>query len=145
MIPVSLVVVVVGGWTAVYLADLVLKVRASGLRPQPVESRAGAHGPVLPKVFSLLLPSFLGGWNPLRPWCLRALFRVAHRSGGVNKVEQVAGGVWRPVPPSHCGRWVPAAFGSFPGGVWRAWEARLEGGKKLKHPHKKMHGFPSLC
>lgn len=57
MIPVSLVVVVVGGWTAVYLADLVLKVRASGLRPQPVESRAGAHGPVLPKAFSLPRPS----------------------------------------------------------------------------------------
>lgn len=32
MIPVSLVVVVVGGWTAVYLTDLVLKVRASGPR-----------------------------------------------------------------------------------------------------------------
>ena len=29
MIPVSLVVVVVGGWTAVYLTDLVLKVRVS--------------------------------------------------------------------------------------------------------------------
>lgn len=67
MIPVSLVVVVVGGWTAVYLADLVLKVRASGLRPQPVESRAGAHGPVLPKAFPLALPSFLGGLEPAPP------------------------------------------------------------------------------
>lgn len=61
MIPVSLVVVVVGGWTAVYLTDLVLKVRASGLRPQPVESRAGAHGPVSPKAFSLPLLSLRSG------------------------------------------------------------------------------------
>lgn len=61
MIPVSLLVVVVGGWTAVYLADLVLKVRASGLRPQPAESRAGAHGPVSPKAFSLPLRSLRAG------------------------------------------------------------------------------------
>lgn len=42
MIPVSLVVVVVGGWTAVYLTDLVLKVRASGLRPQPAVPGPGS-------------------------------------------------------------------------------------------------------
>lgn len=45
MIPVSLVVVVVGGWTAVYLTDLVLKVRASGLRPKPVVLRVRARDP----------------------------------------------------------------------------------------------------
>lgn len=58
----------------------------------------------------LLLPCRVssGGLNPRCPWCLRALFRVAHPSGGLNKVGQAAGGVWRPVqpppPPPHCGR-----------------------------------------
>lgn len=44
MIPVSLVVVVVGGWTVVYLTDLVLKVRALGLRSKPAVPMAGAQG-----------------------------------------------------------------------------------------------------
>lgn len=61
MIPVSLVVVVVGGWTAIYLADLVLKVRASGLRSQPAQCRAGARGTVLPKAFPLPLAKFPPG------------------------------------------------------------------------------------
>lgn len=55
MIPVSLVVVVVGGWTAVYLTDLVLKVRASGLRPKPAEPVAGAQGP-MPRLLPRLAP-----------------------------------------------------------------------------------------
>lgn len=59
MIPVSLVVVVVGGWTAVYLADLVLKVRAGlgpaaprgrSARPRVLSpSRARSSGPGCPR------------------------------------------------------------------------------------------------
>lgn len=70
MIPVSLVVVVVGGWTAVYLTDLVLKVRASGLRPKPVVTRAGAQGSVSPEafVFPCQEPSGLKATPPV-PTC----------------------------------------------------------------------------
>lgn len=64
MIPVSLVVVVVGGWTAVYLTDLVLKVRASGLKPKPAVSRAGAQGP-RPFLFPCLAPPGLEAARPV--------------------------------------------------------------------------------
>lgn len=100
MIPVSLVVVVVGGWTAVYLTDLVLKVRASGLRPKPAVPRAGAQGP-RPFLFPCLVPPGLEGVRPV-PTCS---FPLGARSGVVNKARLVLGGVWRPAQPpqSHCG------------------------------------------
>lgn len=65
MIPVSLVVVVVGGWTAVYLTDLVLKVRASGLKPKPAVSRAGRKARGL---FPWLAPPGLEAAGPV-PTC----------------------------------------------------------------------------
>lgn len=47
MIPLSLVVVVVGCWTAVYLTDLLLKVSVSGLN----NKKCAAQGPVYSEAF----------------------------------------------------------------------------------------------
>ena len=40
-----MVAVLVGGWTAVCLTDLVLKVTTLGLRHKPTVPRVGAQGP----------------------------------------------------------------------------------------------------
>lgn len=94
MIPVSLLVVVVGGWTAVYLTDLVLKVRASGCWPKPAVPRARGLSPYL------------------APSRMEAAQRVATcslprgaRAPGVNKAWRATGGVWRSAqqPQSRCG------------------------------------------
>jgi hypothetical protein len=106
MIPVSLLVVVVGGWTAVYLTDLVLKVRASGLRPKPTVPMAGAQGPMSPEAFSLPLPSAAGAGRRTAGSHVRpSAWRICTR--GVNKAGLAAGGVWRPARLPHCGRCYP--------------------------------------
>lgn len=114
MIPVSLVVVVVGGWTAVYLTDLVLKVRASGLKPKPAVSRVGRKARGLFSSPASRLP----GWK-LRGQYPRALFRVAPGPRGVNKTADRGRGVavCAAAAVALRGGAGPAAFGSCPGGA----------------------------
>lgn len=88
MIPVSLVVVVVGGWTAVYLTDLVLKVRASDPLPKPAVPCTGAHGP-RPFLFYLPFP----GVEAVRRVSTCGLSRGAG-ARGVHFGGPRAGGVW---------------------------------------------------
>lgn len=108
-----------GGWLDCRLPGR-LGVEGEGLGPKALAGRVqgwcawscGVRG-----LFSSLAKFPPGGWNPLRRRCLRAPSRVVYPSGGVNKAGQAAGGVWRPAPLPHCGRRVPAALGSFPGGA----------------------------